>query len=91
MNMKKSRDPFWDAAKGVAIVLVAFGHAIQYGSGRDFLWGSLYFNQRVFQFIYSFHMPLFMLISGYFFDKTFSCNTLRHFTHETLYYYHQLQ
>ena len=72
MNMKKSRDPFWDAAKGVAIVLVAFGHAIQYGSGRDFLWGSLYFNQRVFQFIYSFHMPLFMLISGYFFNKTLS-------------------
>ena len=46
-----------DIVKGFAIVLVVLGHAIQY-TYRDFD------NLFVFRLIYSFHMPLFMFVSG---------------------------
>lgn len=47
-----------DAIKGLAVVLVIVGHAIQ----RSF---PDYLNNTLFNIIYSFHMPLFMLLSGY--------------------------
>lgn len=53
---------FIDLAKGVAILCVLIGHFMQYTTDsedmttRTWLW----------EFIYSFHMPLFMLLSGYF-------------------------
>lgn len=53
--------------KALAITLVVFGHCIQYGSGREFLVAKRFFSDPVFTFIYSFHMPLFMLVSGYLF------------------------
>ena len=65
-----NRDSFWDCVKGVAIILVVLGHSIQYGSGQEFLWQEGYFSNRFFQLIYSFHMPLFMLVSGFFFNGT---------------------
>jgi fucose 4-O-acetylase-like acetyltransferase len=55
----KQRDPRADALKGFAILLVVVGHSIQepyhYGLSHNL----------VFRFIYSFHMPLFMFVSGY--------------------------
>ena len=68
MNKKKtlSRNKTIDYIKAFAIILVVLGHAIQYGSG-------IYVKEHMFEknyivyFIYSFHMPLFMLISGYLF------------------------
>lgn len=45
--------------------MVVLGHCIQEGSGGDFSSRELYFHDRLYQFIYSFHMPLFMMISGY--------------------------
>lgn len=55
----KTRDRRADALKGFAILLVVVGHAIQvpyrYGIGDNL----------AFRFIYSFHMPLFMFLSGY--------------------------
>jgi fucose 4-O-acetylase-like acetyltransferase len=55
----RQRDPRADALKGFAILLVVVGHAIQdpyhYGLSHNL----------VFRFIYSFHMPLFMFVSGY--------------------------
>ncbi len=60
MNELKIRDSYWDVVKGVLILLVILGHVIQYGVGGDF-WHHL-----VFRSIYTFHMPLFMLVSGYF-------------------------
>ncbi|MCM1143724.1 MAG: acyltransferase [Blautia sp.] len=65
MTNEKERRPLPDILRGFAIVLVVFGHCIQEGSGAAFRQDSLYFQDRVYQFIYSFHMPLFMLISGY--------------------------
>lgn len=47
-----------DALKGFAILLVVLGHSIQWHV-KDFD------NNILFRIIYSFHMPLFMFISGY--------------------------
>lgn len=49
--------------RGIAIFLMLWGHAIQYCLPNSFDC----FNNNAFKFIYSFHMPLFMLISGYLF------------------------
>jgi len=57
MTKNKYRDAFLDIAKGLAIILVVIGHVIQ-GSAENFddlLW---------FRVIYSFHMPLFVFLSG---------------------------
>lgn len=59
-----------DIVRGITIFLVVFGHAIQYGSGREVINNGLFFDAIIFKFIYSFHMPLFMLISGYLFAGT---------------------
>jgi fucose 4-O-acetylase-like acetyltransferase len=52
-----NRDTFLDIAKGLAIILVVIGHVIQGSSEKfdDLLW---------FRVIYSFHMPLFVFLSG---------------------------
>ena len=63
----RTRNPFLDALKAYSILLVVFGHCIQYGSGHTFVENNLYFENVFFQAIYSFHMPLFMLISGFLF------------------------
>lgn len=60
--MVKNRDELIDVAKGIAIFLVVWGHIIQYTlapTGADF------FQYPLFEIIYSFHMPLFMFVSGY--------------------------
>lgn len=54
--MNDLRISYIDQLKGIAILLVVLGHVIGYNNCEDsFLW----------RFIYSFHMPLFMFISGY--------------------------
>lgn len=60
--MNVERDILPDVLKGFGITLVVLGHCIQacYGEGVTF------FDDGLYQFIYSFHMPLFMLISGYY-------------------------
>jgi fucose 4-O-acetylase-like acetyltransferase len=51
------RDAFLDIAKGLAIILVVLGHVIQ-GSAQNF-------DELIgFRVIYSFHMPLFVFLSG---------------------------
>ncbi|MFJ4962359.1 Acyltransferase family protein [Streptomyces sp. ADI96-02] len=54
------RDHFFDNAKYLAIVLVAMGHAWEPlpGSGR--------LVETAYTFVYTFHMPVFILIAGYF-------------------------
>ena len=56
--MAQKRNPLIDLLKGFAITLVVAGHASQWFSGYDL-------TNRLFITIYSFHMPLFMLLSGY--------------------------
>lgn len=65
--MGKERDLTLDLAKGILIILVVLGHAVQYSYGIEYSQSDLYFDNPVFRIIYSFHMPMFMLISGYLF------------------------
>jgi fucose 4-O-acetylase-like acetyltransferase len=55
----KTRDPFFDNAKFIAIVLVVAGHAIE--PLRDTREA-----HAVYLFFYMFHMPVFIIITGYF-------------------------
>ena len=59
----KKRDDYFDIVRGIAVFLMLWGHSIQYSSCGTFD----FFENRLYQFIYSFHMPLFMLLAGYFF------------------------
>lgn len=55
--MAKERSSYWDTLKGFLIFLVVFGHC-----------GTTVGNQ-VLSVVYAFHMPLFVLVSGYFSKK----------------------
>lgn len=57
---RAGRDPYFDNAKYLAIVLVAMGHAWEPlpGSGR--------LVETLYTFVYAFHMPVFIMIAGYF-------------------------
>lgn len=61
------RDVMLDVIKAFTIITVVVGHCIQYGSGADYFEGRLFFDNILFKILYSFHMPLFMIISGYLF------------------------
>lgn len=67
MSIMKTRDQFIDYARGFAIFLVVLGHAIQYGSGAEYLSSHQFQKEYLFIVIYSFHMPLFAFLSGYLF------------------------
>jgi fucose 4-O-acetylase-like acetyltransferase len=55
----KTRDYGIDWLKAFAIVLMVLGHAIQYSLVSNFD------SNIIFRLIYSFHMPLFIFVSGY--------------------------
>lgn len=61
----KKRDEALDYIKGVLIFLVVYGHSL-YWMGGDI---QKPFN-FIIQIIYSFHMPLFVYLSGYFFSPS---------------------
>ncbi|MEV0124325.1 acyltransferase family protein [Streptomyces sp. NPDC050703] len=64
----KGRDAYFDNAKYLAIVLVAMGHAWEPLRGDSRAAAALYIT------VYTFHMPAFIVISGYFsrgFDASF--------------------
>lgn len=48
-----------DKFKGLAIILVVWGHCMQFCTKNDVL------NNKLYEMIYTFHMPFFMAISGY--------------------------
>lgn len=54
-----TRDNYWDQVKGVLILLVVFGHVLE-----QCLVGKI--NTTTYSWIYTFHMPLFVFVSGYF-------------------------
>ena len=69
-TMYTKRDPYIDLTRGLAVVLMIFGHCLQYGSGKEYLANAEFYNNPVFAIIYSFHMPLFMVVSGLLFETT---------------------
>lgn len=62
--IKKERIFIWDNLKFILIFLVVLGHFV------DFHTGSSLNMKRIFLYIYIFHMPLFIFISGLFSKKT---------------------
>lgn len=56
----ESRDAYFDNAKLILIFLVVLGHILEIFAYDHIIYNSLY------AIIYSFHMPLFVFISGYF-------------------------
>src|SRR3954467_2045419 len=61
---RRPRDPFFDNAKFMAIVLVVAGHSIV--DLRD-----VRVAHAAYLFVYTFHMPVFIVITGYF-SRTFT-------------------
>ena len=61
--MVQARNIEFDILKGILIVLVVVGHALQscFSAPTDY--------HPLFIFIYTFHMPLFIFVSGYFFSS----------------------
>ena len=58
-----TRDLSFDVLKGILILIVVFGHALQFQYQED-CW-----SHPLFDGIYTFHMPLFVFVSGYFFSS----------------------
>ena len=69
---RMKRNDYIDFIKGIAILLVLVGHTIQYCYGADYFVQGTYFGNPIFKFIYSFHMPLFMAVSGFLLQQTLS-------------------
>lgn len=62
-NPQKPRILWLDAAKGAGIILVVLGHAL--GGLIDSILGSNFdLGRRAFFAVYTFHMPLFLMLSG---------------------------
>lgn len=62
MSVMQNRDDYFDLVKFLILFCMLWGHVIQYCSvGFDF------FANPIFKAIYGFHMPLFALLSGWFF------------------------
>lgn len=59
-----------DVCKGLLTLLVVLGHCIQYGMGQEYRETGAYFDNYLYRTIYCFHMPAFMIISGYFFASS---------------------
>ena len=67
VNENKKRVKYFDIARGIAIILMIVGHTLDFGWKRNL--------------IFSFHMPLFIIISGMFFKerdiKSFLVNIIK--------------
>ncbi len=67
---EKSRENWIDSLKGTAILLVVLGHAIDAFASRGLLpGGQSAVGAVIYNGIYSFHMPLFLAVSGYLFRR----------------------
>ena len=63
-KVENKRIYLFDNLKAILIFLVVLGHMIEYISGASFY-------KVIYLFIYSFHMPLFVYISGYFANSNY--------------------
>lgn len=61
---RKTRIPYLDFLKFFAIASVLLGHSVEQTTGNDF------WDNPIWSFIYTYHMPLFMLLCGYFFSSS---------------------
>ena len=61
-DIKTNRNGYADFLKGLLVILVVLGHVIQSGYND-----TKFYENFAFKLIYSFHMPLFAIISGYYY------------------------
>lgn len=76
MKEKIKREKWIDSVKGIAIILVVVGHVIGGYTGDNFFYSINNFLKYFMWTIYTFHMPLFFMISGVVYEKyeVISCN-----------------
>lgn len=67
------KDPAVDITRGLAVLLLVYGHVIQRTMAP---WGEDFFLSPVFKWVYAFHMPLFFYISGYLTAKSLNRRSL---------------
>ena len=63
-SIQKGRIPYLDFLKFFAISSVLLGHSVEQTTGNDF------WDNPIWAFIYTYHMPLFMMLCGYFFKSS---------------------
>lgn len=63
-SIQKTRIPYLDFLKFFAIACVLLGHSVEQTTGNDF------WDNPIWEFIYTYHMPLFMMLCGYFFSSS---------------------
>lgn len=68
-NMSKSRSESIDIVKGIAIVLVVYGHVLRGLESASIASDGNFFKLGN-KLLYSFHMPLFFILSGLFFKSS---------------------
>lgn len=69
--LAQRRNQHIDALKGLAIILVVWGHSIQINDPN-------YDNNLLFRIIYSFHMPMLMFLSGFILSTQFGYSLLNY-------------
>lgn len=74
--MKNSNRTIWiDYIKAFAVILMLLGHCIEFGNGYEYRTNLQNFYNPIYVWIYSFHMPLFAIISGFFLVHSISTKT----------------
>lgn len=68
---RKDRIDWIDALKGFGIICVVLGHVVKGYMDAHAFRESTALLHAVYNVLYSFHMPLFMVVSGYLFDKAY--------------------
>lgn len=68
ITQEKKRIPYLDFLKFFAIASVLLGHSVEQITGNDF------WDNPIWSFIYIYHMPLFMVLCGYFFGSSLRLN-----------------
>lgn len=69
----KQRNILLDYLRGLAIFLVIWGHSIQFATEPTYD----FFADKAFILIYTFHMPIFGILSGYLFFPTYNKKTFK--------------
>lgn len=75
-NIKIDREQWIDYTKAFACILVVIGHLLQGLKKAGIQWNNTLY-QYIDTFIYLFHMPLFMFLSGYLYSKTTKIDSIK--------------
>ena len=78
MSSNSNRNDYLDIVKGFAMILVILGHSMEVSAGKEARANLSFFVDPVHDFIYSFHMPLFMLVSGWLFYMSLKIHDTRY-------------